>query len=167
VTVLSSNASANASTIIGMFDGYISKAEGIWSISGLPVTASPDIPDENDPPEGALIIADAHRQDDALVVTAFTLVETVDGPSLVRVQGTILETHGSRWTLEIGQVHVPSITKVFGKVESGKRVMVWGTRGDDGVIEGTVARILDDTAVVPVSSEPTPTPVPDVSGAAP
>jgi len=167
VTVLSSKAPGDTSTIIGTFDGYISKQEGIWSISGLPVTASPDIPDEDDPPEGALIIADAHRQGNDLVVSAFTVVETPSGPSLVQVEGTILETHGSRWTLEIGQVHVPSTSKVIGKVESGKRVIVWGTRGDDGIIEGTVARILDDTPIVQVQSEPTPTQVPDVTGAAP
>lgn len=166
VTVLNSKATADTSTIIGTFDGYVSKAEGIWSISGLPVIASPDIPDENDPPEGALIIADAHRQGDDLVVTAFTIVETLDGPPLVQVEGTILETHGSRWTLASGEVHVPSTTKVIGKVESGKRVIVWGSRGDDGVIEGTVARILDDTPLA-IPGEPAPTQVPDVSGAAP
>jgi hypothetical protein len=167
VTVLSSKAASDTSTIIGTFDGYISKQEGTWSISGLSVTASPDIPDADDPPEGALIIADAHRQDDALVVTGFTVVEKPDGPSLVQVEGTILETHGSRWTLEIGQVHVPSTTKVIGKVESGKRAIVWGSRGDDGIIEGSVALILDDSPIVQVASGPTPTQVPDVSGAAP
>lgn len=165
VTVISSKAAGDTSTIIGTFGGYIEL--GIWSISGLPVTASPDIPDENDPPEGALIIADAHRQGDDLVVTGFTIVETPGGPSLVQVEGTILETHGSRWTLEIGQVHVPSTTKVIGKVESGKRVMVWGSRGDDGIIEGTVARVLDDAPIARLPSEPAPTQVPPVTGAAP
>lgn len=166
VTVLSSKAGGDTSTIIGTFEGYVPGQVGIWSISGLPVTASPDIPDENDPPEGALIIADAHRQGDDLVVTGFTIVETPGGPPLVQVEGTILETHGSRWTLEIGQVHVPSTTKVIGKVESGKRVIVWGSRGGDGVIESTVARVLDDAPIAQLG-EPAPTPVPPVSGAAP
>jgi len=166
VTVLNSKATAETSTIIGTFDGYLSKEDGVWSISGLPVIASPDIPDENDPPKGALIIADAHRQGDDLVVTAFTVVETLDGPALVQVEGTILETHGSRWTLASGEVHVPSTTKVIGKVESGKRVIVWGSRGDNGIIEGTVARILDDTPLT-LPGERAPTQVPPVTGAAP
>jgi hypothetical protein len=166
VTVLSSKAPGDTSTIIGTFDGYVSKSEGIWSISGLPVTASPDIPDENDPPEGALIIADAHRQNDELIVTSFTIVEAPNGPALVQLEGTISETHGSRWTLEIGEVHVPSSSKVIGKIESGKRVIVWGSRGDDGIIECTVARILDDTPLTN-PGEPSPTPVPPVGAAAP
>ena len=169
VTVINSKAGADTSTVIGTFDGYVGpRNEGTWSISGLHVQASPDIPDESDPPEGALIIADAHRQGQDLVVTGLTIVATPTGPSLVQVEGTILETHGSRWTLEIGQVHVPSTTKVIGKVESGKRVIVWGSRGDDGIIESTTARILDETpVVVQVPSEPLPTPVPDVGDAAP
>jgi hypothetical protein len=81
-----------------------------------------------------------------------------EGESLVQLEGTIQETHGSRWTLEIGQVRVPSIAKVLGRVESGKRVIVWGYRGDDDVIEGIVARILDDAPVPALPGEPTPTP---------
>jgi hypothetical protein len=165
VTVLSSQTPVDSATIIGTFDGYVSEQEGIWKISGMPVTASPDLAD--DPPDNAQVIIDAHWQDDHLLATGFTVSEPTDGPQLVQLQGTILETHGSRWKLEVGEVHVPSSTKVFGKAESGKRVIVWGYRGEDGVIESTLARLLDEAPVVQVSTEPTPTQVPDVSGAAP
>ncbi|MEO8456284.1 MAG: DUF5666 domain-containing protein [Chloroflexota bacterium] len=165
VTVLNSKATADTATIVATFQGYVQT--GVWDLSGLAITASPDIPDDADPPDGALIIVSAKRVDGELQAIAYTVIEAKDSPPLVEVEGLIKEIHGSRWTLDIGQVRVSSTTKLTGKAQSGERVIVWGARGDDGVIDGTTALVLDDTPIVTIDEGPTPTPVPDVSGAAP
>ncbi len=165
VTVINSTAAGDAANVIGTFDGF-DQAGGVWHISGLPV-----IPPEtgDDPPKGSLIIVDTKRQGGDLVATNVSVVETPDGPSLVQLEGTISKIDGSRWTLEIGQVHVSSIAHVTGRPAVGVRVIVWGSRGSDGTIEGSYARVLDQTPIAsltPSGSAPTPTPF-DVTGAAP
>jgi hypothetical protein len=165
VTVINSSATADQANVTGTFDGF-DQSQGIWHVSGLPV-----VPPESgdDPPKGSLIIVDTKRQGDDLVAVNVSVVETPDGPSLVQLEGTISQIDGSRWTLELGQVHVPSIAHVTGHAAVGVRVIVWGSRGSDGTIEGAYARVLDQAPIAsltPADGTPTPTPF-DVTGAAP
>jgi hypothetical protein len=165
VTVLNSTAASDTANIIGTFDGF-DQSQGIWHISGLPVVPSASA---NDPKKGSLVIVDAKRQGADLVATNISVAEDADGPSLVQLEGTISKINGSRWTLEIGQVHVPSTAHVTGHPDVGVRVLVWGSRGADGTIEGSFGRVLDQTPIAsptPADASPTPTPF-DVSGAAP
>ncbi len=154
VTVINSNATADTANVIGTFDGF-DQAGGVWHISGVPVVPPPT---GSDPPKGSLVIVDTKRQGDDLVASNLSIVETPDGPSLVQLEGTISEIDGSRWTLELGQVHVPSIAEVTGRPAVGVRVIVWGSRGSDGTIEGTFARVLDQAPVTADNTTPTPAP---------
>jgi hypothetical protein len=162
VMVITSQARADSATFLGTFDGYDEDA-GVWNISGIPVSPPASASPSDDPDEGSLVVVDVQRQGNDLTATSLSVIQPPDGPQLVQLEGTISEIDGSRWTLkDIGQVRVSSTAKVSGAPALGKRVIVWGSQGRDGELEGTFARILDQSPVttpVPAGAPPTPTPV--------
>ncbi len=150
ITVLASLDTADTASIIGTFDSYDTD-EGVWIISGLPI-----VPPETgeDPPEGAIVSIEAHRLGSDLVVSDYTVTESPDGPALIRLQGTVSQIEGTRWTLEFGEVKVDSTSDVTGRPDVGVRVILWCARDTDGSLAALHARVLDDMPVL------TPTPVP-------
>lgn len=168
VTVLSSQDSADAISIVGTFDGF-DEASGVWRISGVAIVPPESANDSTDPPVGSLVVAETRRDGTDLVSGPLTIIEQPDQPALVQLQGTISAIDGSRWTLEIGDVKVASTARVSGRPDVGVRAFIWGQRGTDGTLQATYARVLDDAPILSlVGAEPTPTDIPfDVSGGGP
>jgi hypothetical protein len=77
----------------------------------------------------------------------------------VRLQGTVNQIDGSRWSLEFGTVKVDSTADLSGTPNVGVRVILWCDRATDGSLEALYARILDDVPVL----TPTPAPAPEVT----
>jgi hypothetical protein len=162
VMVLSSGAAADRATLLGTFDGF-DDAAGVWRISGVDVLPPASFDIEDEPAAGSLVLIDAQVHGEGLEATAIKIVEEPDGAPLIQLEGTISAIDGSRWTLEIGDVRVPSTARVTGTPDVGKRVMVWVTQGRDGSLEGTYARILDETPITTPAPAPTPTLTPVAS----
>lgn len=151
VTVLASQDTPDTVSLIGNFDRYDADL-GVWFVSGVQVVQPEDAVD---PPEGATMLIEAHRVGADLVVSDFTVTESPDGPSLIRLQGTVNAIDNTRWTLEFGEVRVDSTADVTGTPNVGVRVILWCSRAtQDGSLEARFARVLDDIPVL------TPTPVP-------
>lgn len=169
VTVLSSQDPAASVTVMGTFDGYDDSQGGAWRVSGLEIVPPPNAKPENDPPLGALVVAETVRDGNDLTSPNLLTVIQQPGSMLVQLQGTIRNIEGSRWTLEIGDVLVRSTARVTGTPDVGVRAIVWGQRGTDGTLQATYARVLDDSPVLAlVGAEPTPSPQPpDVGSAGP
>ncbi len=149
ITVLAAQAPADSVHVIGVFQGIES---GLWLVSGLGLLPPATGPD---PDMGALIAVDARHQGKDFMVTQVKTIQQAGDNSLVRFQGTITSIDGSLWTLESVRVRVTSTADVTGRSLVGVRVLGWGRRGQDGILQATAVRVLDQSSVV---FTPTPTP---------
>ncbi len=142
VIVLAADRPRDSTYLVGTFEGA---RPGIWVVSGIELGSPPG--NAEAPEAGSIVAIDAREADDLLDATGVFVVQQ-PGQSLVRVEGTASTIDDTVWNFGFGAVTVDSTAEVSGKPVAGARAIVWGSKDEDGAIEASYVRVLDERAVI-------------------
>ena len=142
VITLASDGKAESVHLTGVFQG---SRGGLWLVSGLAV--EPKLGEET-PSLGSLMAIDADWQESRIVSRGATVLEPPGQDNLTQLEGPITHIDGDIWTVGFARVGVGKSAKVSAKPIVGARALVWGRQGNDGTLEATYVRVLDERSII-------------------
>ena len=144
VTVLAVKTDENSVHLSGVFQG---SNEGRWLVSGMAVEVQEG---EEAPTLGSLVTVSAERAGGRTFARQVDIVER-PGDATVHLEGVLAAMDGHKWTVGFTPIELTDKTKLFGEPITGVRVLVWGQRGEDGVLQAKHVRILDQRPIIKIN----------------
>jgi hypothetical protein len=137
IVILGGDAGSDEVSVVGTYDGL---REGQWLIGGIGVNPAAGI---QPPADGSLVSAAVVRAGNTLDLQALFVVQAPEDEPLTRVQSTVQTLDGNHWDVGVGQVRVNDDARVSGEPEEGSRVIMWGRKSGEGVLQATYVLVLD------------------------
>jgi hypothetical protein len=146
ITILSDGSADDDIYIVGTFGGL---EDGRWIVGGLSLVPPRNV---SEPTVGSILSIDARRTGNLLRADEWIVVGASDDDTLVRLEGMVQTLSLDLWDIGIAEIGVGDSAEIAGDASAGSRVLIFGSQDDDGMLQASYIRVLDEEPI-PAASE--------------